>query len=1392
MADYFSEYSTFVGGNRLPSPADTPYETPNFIRSKRSSRATASSSREQSASPPPLPPNSTELPDGSKDGKFTGLDPRRFTPTLHASLVSEILSLRRELDSKNNLVENLETSLSTARAENDSLNEQIAQNAKDVRKAKLQVQQMEKGTYEVVENLVKERDVATQKAEDLSSKLDDEKRKTRRQDEDSVRTQGIWEKEKEQWENERRQLERRIHVTENRLRGFVEEMTAQQLAVMDAQADAGDEIGYEGTFKDSGIGHESDTASIKSSTPRKHRRNVSSVSTIHREINARSLRFSASTRGSGIGTPEPGARTNGHSLADELGIDEEDEFDADEFENRDEDLEFSSPRRRTAEIGHGVNTGDEPKVQRALGLTQEVPDFQRQDSMQAFHDAPSKQSLDSSTAAATEPSRDSVVEPPILPSVATEPPKVQYVDSGYQPSPPPPPRSQRTSTETSLIPSIVEPSAIEYDNARHLTAAQRQVQEVAMRVITSPVSPPETPVVGRATWSEHDSVVIPKPSYSDAEAQTDFFEAERTKPSHAPKRDSLSPPSFVPSIAIHPPTSRPSSPRQYVLPPGTKNAFAQASMSWPGRDASVQTEEIRVDTRLRRLPPHLQPSSLEPHQQRDLPVSTANTSASVVVSSTRARHNFSHPLLPSPTLPERSPSRRVANGGSAKIFTSIPPVPALPSPSFYSPVDSSPDMVRDAQPRKRSGKAPLRAINLPKPVLAPVHGRSDSNDGPLNRSSQYGVTRPLQSFSQLLDIDRESDGSEYEDPVSDVEHKDLTASVPSISKAPQGRFGLSEPPKMVPEDKEISPDRGRPSTSGSQAAAPAPSVASSRANSQRAKGRPPAKLGSYRDNVRSRSPSFGSMASSSYSTEPTAPPPFPIPRRSSSRYPPKTLSEGSQSPTTHMSSDVFGRNSRSSRAQASRDSNLRKVQSATAIRHSRARTSPPKGRRRRRSPNLTPVQSVALEPATQTKFPIPELPTPVHEHNNFDLVKGSMDIGGSTRPHTAATSEPRSSTETSLVDAIAATMVGEWMWKYIRKRKSFGIGEDTSEVQAETGTVSITAHGTRHKRWVWLSPYERTIMWDNKQPTSGPALLGKKGRKLSIQSVIDVQDDTPMPKGAELEGAFNRSILILTPQRALKFTAINQDRHVMWMTALEFLAQAGRLPAQLPQAPSRQPPPIPTTARPVAERGRSPSFGRATIRDSVRLAKGRRPSYHPRNEQQSAGGSIADSNEAGVQPDNAADFPAVPRLYISTARHQRKRSHTAPRLPPPLSNFRSFSSSAITSSNTGRLHPASNASVMTDPRSSTSNKSWSRTGSGSIASPDRPSFFEAVGTVRMEAFVDPNVRDGVLYLPAPPPNGHSGVSRRRRGDGNFSISTTDKRRAGYVCDDNGVDPFQGF
>lgn len=285
--------------------------------------------------------------------------------------------------------------------------------------------------------------------------------------------------------------------------------------------------------------------------------------------------------------------------------------------------------------------------------------------------------------------------------------------------------------------------------------------------------------------------------------------------------------------------------------------------------------------------------------------------------------------------------------------------------------------------------------------------------------------------------------------------------------------------------------------------------------------------------------------------------------------------------------------------------------------------------------------------------------------------------------------------------------------------------------------------------------------------------------------MLDVQDDNPLPRRPELNSAFHRSILILTPQRALKFTATSAERHGLWMTALSFLAESTRMQTQLPPLPLV--PPIPNQSQPSkSSRDHSPSFGRAKIRDSVRLTQGKLPNLLRSVSQQEVEQSLN-----FVHPDlnEGAEFPAIPRLYSNTNRHQRKRSNTSPRLPPALNNLRSFSSSAVPSLTApSNLYVRSASSSKPPTVLSTSSRSGSH--GGSIVSPIQANFFEAVGTVRMEAFVDPSVRNGVMYVPAPPPTGP--MHRRHRGYSNLSSSTVDQRRAGYVFDENGVDPFKGF
>lgn len=1401
MADYFSEYQSFIGAKGLPTPSDTPYETPGYLRSKRASRATQASSshsREASVSPPPLPPDTTELNDKPRDGKYSGVDPRRFTPTLHASLVSEILSLRRDLDSKNSLVENLETSLSDAKNGCDMLNDELSSTAKEARHAKQRAEQLEKGTDEIVTELTQERDAIKEMIDDLKSKLDVAQKKVRRQDEDAVRTQAIWEQDKDSWENERRQLEHRIHVTESRLRSFVDEMTSQQAVTQ--QQPAREDVGDDGeTFKDSGVGAESDTTSVRS-TPkgRKHRRNMSSLS-----YRSRSLRTSSPRKS--VETHEPHAKPNGFSLADELGIDEEDEYDLDDFDEAEDEINYPSPAKRFTRSWSNPSLNEpDLKAKRVLGLASEAsgsPQLNGQAPIVSQKSAPI----------------------PTSPEDAMPRDGLHYVDTGYQPSPPQSPPREAAPQGTANIPEIKEPSTAdeELNSTEEAVARQDRTLSVATKMMTSPISPPETPVSDQIPWHDRQLRSFISSAYVSSSTQTEVIVPDIVELS-TPKRNSLSPPCVVPSIAIHPPNSRPSSPRTYVLPPGTKNATTQASLPWRNNSAATQTEGIRVDKRGFQMPPPEQSSQ-------------------------------SSQLLPSPEFeePPRAPKQQEPTEETAKIFRSIDgantaPPSANESPTTSSPNKSYPTTARTPKIRARPPKnlkLPLRPLPLPRPVLSPPADQSslkevpkqETNDGPLNRSSQYGVTKQTQASSHLAGLGDESDDSDFDDMMSDAETHDLVNSIPATSR-PHGRFGLSEPPKVVPEDKEISPER-RPGTSGSAVAAPAPSISSSRANSSnRARGKPPAKLSSY--SKHSRNPSLGSVTSSAYSTQ-SALPPFPIPARSSSRAAPNANSEASVSPTPYHSDAFSQRRARGGRVTPTSPPNLRKVQSAAVIRPRSSRSSPQKHlRRRRRSPDLTPIQSMAFQ-SPQTNFPIPDLPTPLQQRGlSGDYIGSTGDL--IKPPGTASSALSAASHENGLVDAIAATMVGEWMFKYIRKRKSFGVGDNENLKPGEDGTVNITGNGVRHKRWVWLSPYERTIMWDHKQPANGIALLGKKGRKckfsvlgqyrtradgfqVAIQSVMDVKDDTPLPKDAKIEVPFNRSIIVLTPQRALKFTAPSSERHALWMTALSFLAESDARPLTpanhlQPGKPSLEPemptpPPIrmPQHEPPAPQLSHAPRFGRAKLRDSVRLANGRRPSFQKSFSEQPPpspdirsldpfkpdlhDNTTNEHEEGEADEEESAAFPSIPRLYSNTARHrphQRKRSNTSPRLPQPLmSNLRSFSGNAAASSLPQSSNPNPNPNPSTVSSKSHPPSANTRTTHESPSYSHSHNFFEAVGTVRMEAFVDPSVRDGVLYLPAPP--GGPVGSRRSRGDsGVSSASMGDKRRAGYVFDKEGRDPFKGF
>ncbi|KAM3083858.1 hypothetical protein ACMFMF_001220 [Clarireedia jacksonii] len=122
-----------------------------------------------------------------------------------------------------------------------------------------------------------------------------------------------------------------------------------------------------------------------------------------------------------------------------------------------------------------------------------------------------------------------------------------------------------------------------------------------------------------------------------------------------------------------------------------------------------------------------------------------------------------------------------------------------------------------------------------------------------------------------------------------------------------------------------------------------------------------------------------------------------------------------------------------------------------------------------------------------------------------------------------------SGTDPRMINAITQTMIGEYLWKYTRKAGRGGMSEN------------------RHRRYFWVHPYTRTLYWSDRDPsTAGRSEL--KAKSVAIEAVRVVTDDNPMPPGLH-----RKSLVIMTPGRAVKFTASTGQRHETWFNALSYL-----------------------------------------------------------------------------------------------------------------------------------------------------------------------------------------------------------------------------------------------
>ncbi|KAJ5258130.1 hypothetical protein N7524_009686 [Penicillium chrysogenum] len=1272
----------------LQSPASMAHQSPapsSRARSRAPSKGRSRSRpslRRRDSSPPPSSPPGLPTPAFSPDGQtdeddiditedtLSPFDPRRITPTLHASLVSEILSLRREVENKAKAIDGLEESLDESRTENETLAANLSRATSEGRSLRHQIQLLEGGTSSAMTELARERDEAVENIGDVRRKLEQAQKKARSREEDVERTQLLWNRDQESWADERRALERKVHVVEGRLKTVLNEVAAaQEVATTHPHSH---------TSENRGIVHdrnkESDSASLASSSLGRRRTSVTSVSSeeVEEAVILHNVRCSVMSIAPGV------KNSSGLNLAEELDFDEEDEFvpSDDEAPASPEALPEERPMSVHSQGSHSISS----KARKILGLSLRSSDL---------HSPTAMEFRTRELALASPVKLDSAVE---------------YRDMGIQYSPPASPTIEAKAVYNlgpESIETVSEHASIPGTKDSTTLAVAPQMVSSSCQTVDEPPTPPSTPNEAESPQpvkSTTEPVQMTSVStQTDVVSETDVVQSENRvnlSPNDVPSKID------IPMIAIHPPGSEPSSPRNsVVLPPQTKNVGCQANFRAIAdcRSVAIQTEEIRIDRRPIKLPASLLPSAIQDALPRPEP----------------QQHSLES--YTAPPLPPRSEKRKQRH------------------------------LVTD-QPTERPVKPP-RA-----PGPDPVQAYPGNNDnGPLSDDAVSNIRRPLRSSSLFAGFEHNSDdeGPHGErDVFTDDELLNRPFAAYTVSRGrlitTKSRPSLDDMP--LPEvDEQMSSPESRPPDIGRSRAFQRSGTASSITRQPGMRKMAMISSGTAaHQKPRARSPSEPSLESGSAGS--SIAPPFPVPIRLSSRNLPLNGSDGPPSPTRSAGRQFSDRG----RQSVVRRPTLRRVRSAAETSQTDITERPETLSSPSRSTSTFSPESPVYRPYRPPPMPCDEITAPRERYGHTKRASHratpSQTLNHEQRERKDSTGGVQ---PTSVVDAIAQTMVGEWMFKYVRRRKSFGMGESKENWEGKNPddvSANITNSGVRHKRWVWLAPYEGSIMWSSKQPTSGPALLGKSGRKFTIQSVLDVKDDNPVPKGAGSSTPFNRSILVLTPQRALKFTALTIERHYVWLTALSFLSHSSMGLQELSALP-----PVPQEESPTLPHA---SLRRNPIRDSIRVAKGRpRPMPSGKRSFNSAGAPAPVPEIPGGSIDLAADAPHVPRFST----HNRKRSNTAPR-PPALHALRSFSSTGtMPSSHSGttaassELHfPAMQAPAVPvgigSRRSSVSRRTSEA--SGRASSVAGSNMFD-IGTVRMEAFIDHHAEQ--INRPRAPP-----------------------------------------
>ncbi|KAJ6261150.1 hypothetical protein Dda_3816 [Drechslerella dactyloides] len=1366
-------------------------------KSRSRSRTGSVSPQKMGRYTPPLTngrtsPMKNHAKDIRADEPISILDPRRFTPTLHASLVAEILSLRRELDAKSGLIDSLETDLSIARAETENTATTVASARKEARDIREQLKLKEND--EALEELYYERDQALETVAELRRQVERLTKSRRKTEDDMERNRQIFDRERSEWELNKRSLEHRVHIAEGRLKTLLQEIASAN----EANANSHDEV-----IEDN---HLVRPESIVRPVSRNSRRSMSSgsedsdmqrnrnrFSMISVEASQSALRLAdelsfihetseaseAETEGSLY--PESAQEMHHDAMPDP-----ESEFEP--MEPVDEEMVPSRPSSGELSPTKAVVRDDRSEITEITVMAaddeEELQDL-RQENKRIMEmveqleecirlEKQERENFRVVMASEVEEWKDKYQKQSQV-----------YQLREYQEQQEREVLQQEHRDQLELLESIAADTQHQLELLASEKAELKRSMDISVKARHAEIDEENAPAVESVVKAIVDEVAEtdeegeedhqdPRQDESedpvlleDEETDTDeddedddvqlealppiveeesILEMELMKLLETPRNDNGTFPEdvMIPQspreisanqgrkrISLMGPVSPPLSPpstatrrSSAIIYVSSEVQTADIVIAEPGVDAGCQTDKpptppqtptfiipsitIRPPSPATRFEPRkpTRDSSCQTFQPPHTQSSAMQTEA-IKVDTRILLKNFGSPPWKD-SAPPLPPPRVIPVSVPAPVETPARVSPS-PAPSTASTILSSPPA--PPVPPEKSTRRPVRILPIrlnSSPGPSPTTRELETIDSPPRSSppqrslptvSPNGVYRPPRTTSLWKYNDIPSD----EDDDDDIEeHEDEFKTALSAPKPPKPKEPFPQPANR---DSVLLPKRH-------------PSV---KRNVVTAKPMLPARAWNH------------TVPGPSTRRILTGGPPYPVPLRHSSRKLPPSITSSRASSPSPMPGGI--RRSRNS---------VRKSRSALGLKT--------EGSVRTRSPPPMSFSSLGLESPTE----VPPLPRDAILPNSVSR-SGLSNYSHSHRYQdssvTGTASIDSSQQQPSVVDAIAQTMVGEFLYKYVRKR--FGGPEGTAQGWEKDDGGS----GARHRRWVWVAPYERAVMWSTRQPTSGLALMGKSGRKLLIQSVLDVKDDTIPPRGINL---YNRSILILTPARALKFTAATQERHYIWLMALSFLAHSSQSPGNALTLP----PALPFEYEQLTQRsdvgegkGKEPSTAASFMSGGESEYYDTRPNFQ---NPFSANGSFANgsfttshsyaysngdesyaasrrTNRYGsiVSDDSAADYPVI-------RRHARKRSNTVypgnARMPPPR-NFTSPTFSGFSGTHRPSDSITSDFNCNIPMYNADKNGAPSYGGANSVrgdnASTTGSNFFDAIptGTMRMEAFI---------------------------------------------------------